>query len=358
MKTVVICGYGLAGKIFHGALIKSVQGFEVIGILTGDSDRIAQAKADFPQALVSNNFEELLDLSPDLVVVAGANITHVPQARAAISRGINVVIDKPIAVDASTVAELGSLAAAQGVTVLPFQNRRWDSDYLTLKTAVTSGVIGTPHRFESRLERFRLLPKGGWRDLNDPEALGGVLYDFAPHIVDQAIDLMGPVVSVDAHARTVRETPVSDDDLIILLQHESGGISYLVGSLAIGLPEPRFTLAGTRGALRIKALDTQEDHLKLGEIPGPNWGVEPAESTIEIWASDADSELSFSTARFEVGNWPEYYREVLQFLEDSTAPTVTLDQAIATMRVMDAARSSAQSGDVVRLIPPASHQLA
>ncbi len=85
---------------------------------------LPQAKADFPQALVSNNFEELLDLSPDLVVVAGANITHVPQARAAISRGINVVVDKPIAVDASTVAELGSLAAAQGVTVLPFQNRR------------------------------------------------------------------------------------------------------------------------------------------------------------------------------------------------------------------------------------------
>jgi predicted dehydrogenase len=355
MKTIVICGYGLAGKIFHGQLIKSVPGFQVIGILTGNDERISQAKADFPEAIVTNDYEILLDLNPDLIVVAGANITHVPQARAALSRGINVVIDKPIASDAQAVIELGALAAANGVAVLPFQNRRWDSDYLALKATVETGLIGTPHRFESRLERFRLLPKGGWRELNDPDVLGGVLYDFAPHVVDQALDLMGPVVSVSAVTRTVRETPVSDDDLMLVLHHTSGGVSYLVGSLAVALPGPRFTLAGTRGALRIDALDTQENHLKLGEIPNANWGVEPAESIVEIWSSDAKGELTQSTAPFSNGNWPEYYREVLAFLTDSTTPTVTIDQAVETMRVIDAARESASTGEVVRLDPPASH---
>lgn len=355
MKTIVICGYGLAGKIFHGQLIKSVPGFQVIGILTGNDERISQAKADFPDAIVTNDYENLLNLNPDLIVVAGANITHVPQARAALSRGINVVIDKPIASDAQAVIELGALAAANGVAILPFQNRRWDSDYLTLKATVKTGVIGTPHRFESRLERFRLLPKGGWRELNDPEVLGGVLYDFAPHVVDQALDLMGPAVSVTAVTRTVRETPVSDDDLMLTLHHASGGVSYLVGSLAVALPGPRFTLAGTRGALRINALDTQENHLKLGEIPNANWGVEPAESIVEIWSSDSQGELTYSTVPFNTGNWPEYYREVLAFLTESTTPTVTVDQAVETMRVIDAARESASTGKVVRLDPPASH---
>jgi len=355
MKTVVICGYGLAGRIFHGQLIKSVPGFEVVGILTGNDERTLQAHTDFPNALVTNNFETLLDLNPDLVVVAGANATHVPQARAALSRGINVVIDKPIAVDAPTVVELGVLATANGAAVLPFQNRRWDSDYLTLKAAVDSGVIGSPHRFESRFERFRLLPKGGWRELSDPEVLGGVLYDFAPHLVDQALDLMGPVVSVIAHARTVCETPVSDDDLILMLHHQSGGISYLAGSLAVALPEPRFTLAGAKGALRVKALDTQEDHLKRGEIPTNGWGVEPSGSIIEIWVSDSKGDITASILPFKTGNWPEHYREVLAFLIESATPTVTLDQAVATMRVMDAARVSALTGEVVRLEPPASH---
>jgi predicted dehydrogenase len=191
--------------------------------------------------------------------------------------------------------------------------------------------------------------------LNDPEALGGVLYDFAPHLVDQALDLMGPVVSVNAHARTVREIPVSDDDLLIMLQHESGGISYLVGSLATALPGPRFTLAGTTGALRINDVDTQEKHLKLGVIPGDGWGVESDESLVEIWSSDAAGELTHSTLPCETGNWPEYYREVLAFLTESVLPTVTLDQAVATTRVIDAARISVANGEVVRLEPPASH---
>ena len=355
MKTAVIFGYGLAGKIFHGQLLHSIPGFEVIGILTGNDQRAFQAKSDFPHALVSNDLNALLDLRPDLVVVAGANVMHVPHSRAALSRGINVVIDKPIAANAQAVAELGELADANGVAVLPFQNRRWDSDYLSLKAAVGSGTIGTPHRFESRMERFRLLPKGDWRELNDPEALGGVLYDFAPHLVDQALDLMGPVVSVNAHARTVREIPVSDDDLLIMLQHESGGISYLVGSLATALPGPRFTLAGTTGALRINDVDTQEKHLKLGVIPGDGWGVESDESLVEIWSSDAAGELTHSTLPCETGNWPEYYREVLAFLTESVLPTVTLDQAVATTRVIDAARISVANGEVVRLEPPASH---
>ena len=315
---------------------------------------MSQAHTDFPAALVTNDFVKLLDLNPDLVVIAGANVTHAPQARAALTRGINVVIDKPIAADAPTVVELGVLATANGVAVLPFQNRRWDSDYLTLKAAADSGLIGTLHRFESRLERFRLLPKGGWRELRDPEVLGGVLYDFAPHLVDQALDLMGPVIAVNAHARTVRETPVSDDDLILMLNHQSGGISYLVGSLAVALTGPRFTLAGTKGALRINALDTQEDHLKRGEIPTDDWGVEPPDSTIEIWSSDTEGQLKYSTLPFSHGDWPEYYREVLAFLTESATPTVTLDQAVATMRVMDAARVSASTGEVVRLEPPAS----
>ena len=327
----------------------------MIGILTGNDQRVSQAKSDFPHALVSNDLNALLDLNPDLVIVAGANVTHVPHSRAALSRGINVVIDKPIATNAPAVAQLGELAEANGVAILPFQNRRWDSDYLSLKAAVASGTIGTPHRFESRMERFRLLPKGDWRELNDPETLGGVLYDFAPHLVDQALDLMGPVVSVNAHARTVREIPLSDDDLLIMLRHESGGISYLVGSLATALPGPRFTLAGTAGALRINDVDTQEKCLKLGVIPGDVWGIESDESLVEIWSGDAAGELTHSTLPCETGNWPEYYREVLAFLTESVLPTVTLDQAVATTRVIDAARISVANGEVVHLEPPASH---
>ena len=355
MKKVVLFGYGLAGKVFHGPLLKVAPELEVVGILTSNPERQMQATADFPSALVTGDINDLWALDPDLAVVAGANVTHVPLSTEALSRGINVVADKPITPDAESAQELADLALANNALIFPFQNRRWDSDYLSLKSIVSSGVIGNPHRFESRLQRFRLLPKGGWRDLTTPEAMGGVLYDFAPHLVDQALDLMGPVISVQAFARTLRETPSSDDDLVMVLEHASDRLSYLVGSLVSSIPAPRFELFGNRGAVRIASVDTQEDHLKAGAIPSDSWGIEPSDSLVEIWEVDATGGTPRRTQAMQRGNWPNYYAEISDCLHTGAKPTVSIDQAIQTMRVIDAGRESVASGKSVQLSPPASH---
>lgn len=355
MKKVVLFGYGLAGKVFHGPLLQVAPELEVVGILTSNPERQMQATADFPSALVTGDINDLWALDPDLAVVAGANVTHVPLSTEALSRGINVVVDKPITPDAESAQELADLALANNALIFPFQNRRWDSDYLSLKSIVSSGVIGNPHRFESRLQRFRLLPKGGWRDLTTPEAMGGVLYDFAPHLVDQALDLMGPVISVQAFARTLRETPSSDDDLVMVLEHASDRLSYLVGSLVSSIPAPRFELFGNRGAVRIASVDTQEDHLKAGAIPSDSWGIEPSDSLVEIWEVDATGGTPRRTQAMQRGNWPNYYAEISDCLHTGAKPTVSIDQAIQTMRVIDAGRESVASGKSVQLSPPASH---
>ncbi len=355
MKRVVIFGYGLAGKVFHGPLLQVTADLEVVGILTSDPERQRSAQADFPEALVTGNIDQLWALTPDLAVVAGANVTHVQLATESLNRGISVVVDKPITPDAPSAIALAQLAADKGLLYFPFHNRRWDSDYLTLKAAVNRGVIGTLHRFESRMQRFRLTPKGDWRDLTSAEAMGGVLYDFAPHLVDQALDLMGPVESVQAFARTLREVSSSDDDLVMVLGHTSGGLSYLVGSLVSAIPAPRFELFGTRGAVRVANIDTQEDHLKVGEIPGAGWGVEPADSVIELWSVADSGDITRSVEPLLRGNWPQYYREISESLHFGVPPTVTVDQAIQTMRVLDAARESVLTGHSVALTPPAAH---
>lgn len=355
MKKVVLFGYGLAGKVFHGPLLKVAPGLEVVGILTSDSERQQQARTDFPDVLVTGDLDTLWALDPDLAVVAGANITHVPLSTEALRRGINVVVDKPITPDAASAQDLADLAHANDAMIFPFQNRRWDSDYLSLVSAMSAGSIGMPHRFESRLQRFRLLPKGGWRDLTTPEAMGGVLYDFAPHLVDQALDLMGPVVSVQAFARTLRDTPSSDDDLVLVLEHQSQRISYLVGSLVSSIPAPRFELFGNRGAIRIAATDTQEDHLKAGEMPGDEWGSEPDSAVVEIWSVNDTGDTSRHTEAMARGSWTNYYSEISNCLHTGAAPTVSIDQAIQTMRVLDASRESVALGTSIQLNPPAAH---
>jgi len=125
--------------------------------------------------------------------------------------------------------------------------------------------------------------------------------------------------------------------------------------LVSAIPAPRFELFGNRGAARIANIDTQEDHLKAGEIPGAGWGVEPESSVIELW-NVAESEVITRTVEPLLrGNWPQYYQEISQSLHFGVPPTVTVEQAIQTMRVLDAARESVITGHSVQLTPQAAH---
>lgn len=231
---VLLLGYGLAGRVFHAPLIAATQGLQIRAVVTGNPERQAQAAADLPEARIIADPEVALDdlTGIDLVVIAGANRTHLPQALTAIAKHRHVVIDKPIAGSADEARRIADAAAGAGVTVHAFQNRRWDSDFLTIREIASSGVIGKLHRFESRIERMRITPRGNWRESPDPADLGGVLLDFGAHLVDQALMLMGPVISVDARARSIRDPEASDDDMTIVLEHLSGATTTLVGSQA------------------------------------------------------------------------------------------------------------------------------
>ena len=95
----------------------------------------------------------------------------------------------------------------------PYQNRRWNSDLLTIRRLLAAGALGEVRRFESAFER--------WDDQPEPPAAGGgLLRDFGSHLVDQALHLFGPVRSVYAETHEVR--PESEDDVLVLLQHAAG----------------------------------------------------------------------------------------------------------------------------------------
>ncbi|WP_420876667.1 Gfo/Idh/MocA family oxidoreductase, partial [Streptomyces niveiscabiei] len=199
---VGLIGYGLAGSVFHAPLIGTTKGLTLDTVVTSNPDRQAQARAEHPGAGVVASPDELLARAGelDLVVIASPNRTHVPLATAALDAGLPVVVDKPIAGTAAEARALAALAEERGLLLSVFQNRRWDNDFLTLRKLLADGELGDVWRFESRFERWRPLPKGGWRESGDPAEIGGLLYDLGSHLVDQALVLFGPVTSVYAEA--------------------------------------------------------------------------------------------------------------------------------------------------------------
>src|SRR6185503_19097647 len=126
--------------------------------------------------------------------------------------------------------------------------RRWDSECLTLQDFISRGALGKVLRFESRLERWRPEPKGGWKERGAPEEAGGLLYDIGSHLIDQALHLFGPVRDIYAERDVRRAGTETDDDVFVALTHASGVHSHLWASLLAAIPGARMRVTGDRGA--------------------------------------------------------------------------------------------------------------
>jgi scyllo-inositol 2-dehydrogenase (NADP+) len=356
---VLLIGYGQAGRFFHRPLIGAAAGLDIRGVVTGSPERRAQVLKDLPGVRIHHTAEDawlhLEDI--DVVVIASANRTHVPLALKAAQHGLHMVIDKPMAASAKMAEIVFEAAAAAGVQIHPFQNRRWDSDFLTLCLIADQGILGSLHRLESRFERLRTVPTGNWRESGDPKDLGGVHLDYGAHLVDQAIALMGPVTRVTAHIRSLRDPLGANDDVEMILSHRDSSISLLIASQASAFGVPRFLLTGTTGGVRVDEPDTQQAALKKGIIPSdPNYGVEAVGVTAHLRIREASGEIVDSRVQPSAGNWNIFYPRVHASIARGQAAPVLCSDVLANLRVLDAARRSAETGEVVRLNPPAAHE--
>jgi predicted dehydrogenase len=354
--SVVLVGYGLGGRVFHAPLIAAEPGLSLDAIVTSRPDRSVDAQAAHPGVSIYGSLDEALDRGHRLAVISTANITHVPFAERCLRAGLDVVLDKPIAPTADAARKLADLAEEQGRLLIPFQNRRWDSDFQTVQEVARAGRLGLLHRFESRIERMRIAPKPGWKISDDPAEMGGMLYDLGAHAVDQALALMGPVVSVAATVRSVRPTDPTDDDVVLLLTHDSGAVSLVIVSQVGAFGEPRMTLLGTHGGLRIDASDSQEAAIKDGGNPAAaGWGREPAGTEALLRLLNDDNVATDTRVPLVPGAWPQFYRGVAAALQGEGDPPVRIADVIEDLRVLDAARLAGSSGTTVALDPPAGH---
>ncbi|WP_248964438.1 Gfo/Idh/MocA family oxidoreductase [Sphaerisporangium perillae] len=349
MIKVGLIGYGPAGAFFHAPLIAATPGLRLDAVVTRDPERAARVRSEHPGVRVVPSAEDLLGRDLGLVVVASPNRTHVPLARLALSAGVPVVVDKPLAATAAEAVELARLARDRGLMLTVFQNRRWDGDFRTLGTL----DLGEVHRFESRFERWRPVPKGGWRENGGPDELGGLLYDLGSHLVDQALRYLGPVTGVYAEADVRRAGVGADDDAFIALTHANGARSHLWMSAVTAQLGPRFRVLGSRGAYVKWGLDPQEDRLRAGERPGgPGWGAEPAERW-GVLGVDGDGRRVETVP----GAYQEFYAGVAGALTGGGPPPVDPLEVAEALAVLEAARASAAEGRVVAPASPAASGL-
>ncbi len=340
-----LAGYGSGGRTFHRPLITSADGLQLVAVVTGNPERQAQVRADVDGATPVGALAELPEVGVQGVTITTPSGTHARLAHEALDLGLHVVVDKPFALTAADARELVDHAAAAGLLVTPYQNRRWDSDFLTVRKLIADGELGEVHRFTSRIDRFKPV-KQSWHGGTVDEG-GGTLLDLGPHLVDQALTLFGPVETVHAELRTIRAGARAEDDVELHLRHRSGVRSTLAAGMASAAPGPRLQINGSQGGFVVDGFDVQEEQLKAGDSPaslGEHWGEEPESAWGTLCTGD-----SRRSVRSERGRWDTYYPAVAAAVVGRDRAPVDPQDAVATAAVLDAARESAATGTVIDL---------
>lgn len=336
-----LVGYGFGGRYFHAPLISSAAECEFVGVVTTSVERRALLAKEHPGVGLFDSLDALASAGAEAVSISTPAGTHSDLTDQAIARGMSVVCDKPFALDPRAARRSVELASAHGVTLSPYQNRRWDSDFLTVRALVDDGTLGEVRRFESRFERCA-------PDSGPGESGGGTLLDFGAHLVDQALVLLGPVASVYAESRT-RENGL-DDDVFVALRHINGATSHLWGSWSQYAAGPRFRVTGSAASLVITTGDTQEASLVAGVSPSTSndWGVEKSSDLDRIFTVDGSAPVGMAR-----GAWHTYYPAFARAVRGEEPPPVEPADAVATADVLEAARISAASRATVRPGVPA-----
>jgi predicted dehydrogenase len=330
---VALVGYGLGGRSFHAPLIGVTPGLRLHTIVTSDAERQRAALAECSGARVVATADALFAHAHDidLVVISTPNRTHVPLAEAAIAAGKAVVVDKPMAPTSTEARQLIADAKMRGVFLSVYQNRRWDGDFLTLRRLIRDDALGRVLRFESRFDRWRPAPKGGWREQAEPAEAGGLLYDIGSHLIDQALTLFGPVDNVYAELDSRRANIDVDDDVFVALEHRSGVRSHLWATVMAAQSGPRLRVLGNKAAYIKQQPDVQETALRRGERPsGSEWGVDPREH----WGR-LGTDVEWTAIPTDRGAYQDYYGGVVQSLRDGAPPPVDPADAVATLEIIE-----------------------
>lgn len=332
---VGLIGYGYASKTFHAPLIAGTPGMELAAISSSDA---AKVHADWPTVPVVSEPKQLFnDPNIDLIVVPTPNDTHFPLAKAALEAGKHVVVDKPFTVTLSQARELDALAKSCNLVLSVFHNRRWDSDFLTLKALVAEGTLGEVSYFESHFDRFRPQVRNRWREQAGPGS--GIWYDLAPHLLDQAINLFGLPVSLSVDLAQLRPGAQATDYFHAVLSYPQRRV-VLHGTMLAAAESARYIVHGTRGSYMKFGLDPQEDRLKAGErLPQSDWGYDMRDGTLTLAQGEEMVEKTLLTVP---GNYPAYYAAIRDALTGNGENPVPASQAITIMELIELGIESAK----------------
>ena len=340
--TTALLSYGMSGKVFHAPFLELHPGYELMGAWERSKQRIND---DYPMVRSYPSLESILDSDIELIIVNTPVETHFEYAKKALLAGKHVLVEKAFTTTVAEAEELHEIALEQNLKLCVFQNRRYDSDFKTVKDIFDKDLLGEIVEAEIHFDRYNpnISPKNHKETRN---AGAGILKDLGSHIIDQALVLFGFPKAVFADIRITRENSIVDDWFDITLHYPKTRVRLKAGFF-VREPLPSYILHGTKGSFLKSRGDVQEDDLKIGKKPMvSDWGKEP-----EFRSGVLHTDIENMEVREHIptlpGNYYYLFDELYQAIRKNTEVPVPASDGIKTMQIIEAAILSSERQSVV-----------
>jgi predicted dehydrogenase len=335
----------MSGKVFHAPFLELHPGFELLGSWERSKKLIQE---DYPAVKSYASLESILeDKAIDLVVVNTPIDTHFEYTKKVLLAGKHAIVEKAFTSNLAEAIELAALAKEKGLKLSVFQNRRWDSDFKTVKSIIDKNVLGEIVEAEFHFDRYNpiLSPKIHKETVNFGS---GIMKDLGPHIIDQALYLFGLPNAVFADIRFTREKTVVDDYMDVLLYYTNFRLRLKAGFF-VREPNPSYVIHGKKGSFLKSRGDVQEDDLKLGKKPNlTNWGIEK-EGQEGLLHTEIEGKIIREQIPTLQGNYYDFFEGVYQSINNGKTEPVTAQDGVDVMRIIETAFQSNEQKRVIEL---------
>jgi predicted dehydrogenase len=277
---------------------------------------------------------DLLSLLEDeeikLVSICTPHGTHYELAKLCLEHNKNVLVEKPFTTTLKEAEEILSLAEEKGLIAMPFQNRRFDSDFLALKDVITNKYVGDIVEVESHFDYFRRQ----YPDFNG-KYYDGAFFGLGVHTIDQMVSLFGKPNKVYYDIRSIRNKNNPDDYYHVELFYDNFKAIVKTNHL-VKSPYPKFILHGTKGSFIKYGIDKQEECLKAGMMPqDAGFGLDPEENYGKVaYVDDCgnDEELLIKTP---VGDYGKVYDNLYDAIVNKKEKLVSDFEILTVMEILE-----------------------
>lgn len=331
MLTIGYIGNGKSTNRYHLPFVLQRENIKVKTIYRRSPERDQWDKIQGVH--YTSDLDELLqDKDIQLIVICTKHDSHHTYTKKVLEHNKHCLVEKPFMETSEQAKEIFALAESKGLIVQAYQNRRFDSDFLTVQKVIEDSKLGDLLEIEMHFDYYRPhIPES----VHAFDSDSSFLYGHGCHTLDQVISYFGKPDHVHYDVRQLLGEGRMNDYFDLDLYY--GRLKISVKSSYFRIKErPSFIIYGKKGRFVKQTKDRQEEHLKQFYMPdNEDFGVDALEHYGILTYIDEEGTMHEETVKSVDGDYGRVYDDLYQAIINEKEKTITDEETLLQMEMLE-----------------------